>query len=103
PRTFVKDDVKYFRVDVQQSYDVKVLVEGKEGTKVGEYKTTVVGRTGPQEVTYFTLDYVVSSFDEVLGASASYFVPGVFTEPQSHDIKLVIDENVEGSKAKLIK
>lgn len=103
PRTFVKDDVKYFRVDVQQSYDVKVLVEGKEGTKVGEYKTTVVGRTGPQEVTYFTLDYVVSSFDEVLGASASYFVPGVFTEPQSHDIKLVIGENVEGSKAKLIK
>jgi len=103
PRTYVKDDVKYFRVDVQQSYDVKVTVEGKEGNKVGEYKATINGRTGPQEVTFYTLDYVVSSFDDVLEAAASYFVPGVFTETQSHNIKLVIGENVESSKAKLVK
>lgn len=103
PKTYVKDDSAYLRVDVQQSYDVKVLVEGKEGTKVAEYETTIQGRTGPQQVTYFTFDYAVSDVDAVLEASASYFVPGVFEEPQSHGIKLVIGEDVEDSKAKLVK
>lgn len=103
PKTYVKDGSAYLRVDVQQSYDVKVLVEGKEGTKVAEYETTIQGRTGPQQVTYFTFDYAISNADAVLEASASYFVPGVFEEPQSHGIKLVIGEDVEDSKAKLVK
>ncbi|MEK4251533.1 S-layer homology domain-containing protein [Paenibacillus sp. FSL W7-1287] len=102
-KTYKKDGTAYLRVDVQQSYDVKVLVEGKEGTKVAEYETTINGRTGPQQVTYFTFDYALSNINEVLEASASYFVPGVFEEPQSHDIKLVIGEDVEASKAKLLK
>ncbi|MCM3633830.1 S-layer homology domain-containing protein [Paenibacillus camelliae] len=102
-KTYKKDGAAYLRVDVQQSYDVKVLVEGKEGTKVAEYETTINGRTGPQQVTYFTFDYALSNINEVLEASASYFVPGVFEEPQSHDIKLVIGEDVEASKAKLLK
>lgn len=103
PKTYVKDGVTYFRVDVQQSYDVKVLVEGKEGTKVAEYETTVNGRTGPQQVTYFTFDYALTDANAVIEASASYFVPDVFEEPQSHNIKLVIGEDVEASKAKLVK
>ena len=102
-KTYKKGGTAYLRVDVQQSYDVKVLVEGKEGTKVAEYETTINGRTGPQQVTYFTFDYALSNINEVLEASASYFVPGVFEEPQSHDIKLVIGEDVEASKAKLLK
>lgn len=103
PKTYVKDGVAYFRVDVQQSYDVKVLVEGKEGTKVAEYKATIQGRTGPQEVTYFTFDYAVSDVNKVLEASASYFVPGVFEETQSHKIKLVIGKDVEDGIAALTK
>lgn len=103
PKTYEKDGVTYLRVDVQQSYDVKVLVEGKEGTKVAEYEATIDGRTGPQKVTYFTFDYALSDINAVLEASASYFVPGVFEETQSHGIKLVIGEDVEASKAKLVK
>jgi len=103
PKTYEKDGVTYLRIDVQQSYDVKVLVEGKEGTKVAEYEATIDGRTGPQKVTYFTFDYALSDVNAVLEASASYFVPGVFEETQSHGIKLVIGEDVEASKAKLVK
>lgn len=103
PKTYEKDGTAYLRIDVQQSYDVKVLVEGKEGTKVAEYEATIDGRTGPQKVTFFTFDYALSDANAVLEASASYFVPGVFEETQSHSIKLVIGEDVEASKSKLIK
>ncbi|QNK59260.1 S-layer homology domain-containing protein [Paenibacillus sp. PAMC21692] len=93
PSTYSKDGVNYLRVDVQQVYDVKLTVAGKEGVKVGEYTTTVQGRNGAQEVTYFTFDYVVDSFTEVIKANTTYMVPDYFTEPQSHDLYVVINND----------
>ncbi|HIW33340.1 MAG TPA: S-layer homology domain-containing protein [Candidatus Paenibacillus intestinavium] len=103
PKTYTKDGVTYLRLDVQQVYDVTVTVEGKAGTKVAQYVATVNGRTGPQEVTFFTLDYVVTDVKAVIEASASYMVPDVFTEPQSHGIDIVIGSNVDAAKANLVK
>lgn len=101
-KTYTKDDVAYLRIDVQQVYDVKFLVEGKEGAKVGEYVGTVVGRDGTSsEVTYFTLDYVLSDVNKALEASVSYFVPDYFTEPQAHDVYVVINKNIDAEKAEL--
>lgn len=91
--TYSKDGVNYLRVDVQQVYDVKLTVGGKEGTKVGEYTTTVQGRNGAQEVTYFTFDYEVESFTEAITANTTYMVPDYFTEPQSHDLYVVINND----------
>lgn len=102
PKTYTKEGVNYLRLDVQQVYDVNVTVEGKEGVKVGEHVETVAGRNGAQEVTFFTLDYAVSDLNAVIKAAASYFVAGVFTEPQSHGINIVIGSNVDAAKAKLV-
>ncbi|MCR8657281.1 S-layer homology domain-containing protein [Paenibacillus endoradicis] len=103
PKTYTKDGVTYLRLDVQQVYDVTVTVEEKAGAKVAEYVATVNGRTGPQEVTFFTLDYAIADENAVIKASASYMVPGVFTEPQSHGINIVIGSNVDAAKANLVK
>lgn len=103
PKTYTKDGVTYLRLDVQQVYDVKVLIEDKEGTKAGEYVTTVVGRGGPEQVTMFTFDYALTDATAVIKGSASYFVPGVFTEPQAHDLDIVIGHNVDAEKAQLAK
>lgn len=93
PTAYSKDGVNYLRVDVQQVYDVKLTVDGKEGTKVGEYTATVQGRNGAQEVTYFTFDYVVDSLTETIEANTTYMVPEYFTEPQSHDLYVVINND----------
>jgi len=101
PKTYVKDGVSYLRVDVMQKYDVAVLVEGKEGKKVAEYTTTVQSRQGSEEVTFFTFDYVVENLAAAFSASASYFVPEYFTEPQSHSIKVVVNNNIDAELANI--
>ena len=101
PKTYTKDSVTYLRLDVMQKYDVKVTVEGKEGVKVAEYTATVQGRQGAEEVTFFTFDYAVEDLSKVFTASASYFVPGVFQEPQSHDIYVSVNKNVDAELAAL--
>ncbi|WP_256758430.1 S-layer homology domain-containing protein [Cohnella sp. WQ 127256] len=99
PKTYAKDGVSYLRIDVMQKYDVKVSVEGKEGTKVAEHTATVQGRQGSEEVTFFTFDYAVKDLNTAFTASASYFVPGVFTEPQSHSISVVVNHNIDAELA----
>lgn len=99
PKTYEKDGVSYLRVDVMQKYDVNVMVEGKEGEKVAEYTAMVPGRQGVEETTFFTFDYAVEDFDAILTASASYFVPGFFEEPQSHSIYVVVNNDIDAEKA----
>lgn len=101
PKTYVKDGVSYLRLDVMQKYDVKVTVEGQEGVKAGEYTTVVQGRQGAEEVTFYTFDYAVEDLSAVLAASASYFVPGFFTEPQSHTISIVVNVDIDEELATL--
>jgi len=102
PKIYTKDEVTYLRIDVQQVYDVKFLLEGKEGTKVGEYVGTVVGRDGKSsEVTYFTFDYAVSDVSKSLEGSASYFVPDYFKEPQVHAVYVVLGKEIDIEKAEL--
>lgn len=101
PKTYVKDGVSYLRLDVMQKYDVKVTVEGQEGVKAGEYTTVVQGRQGAEEVTFYTFDYAVEDLSAVLAASASYFVPGFFTEPQSHTISIVVNVDIDEELAAL--
>lgn len=101
PKTYVKDGVSYLRLDVMQKYDVKVTVEGQEGVKAGEYTTVVQGRQGAEEVTFYTFDYAVEDLSVVLAASASYFVPGFFTEPQSHTISIVVNVDIDEELAAL--
>jgi hypothetical protein len=96
PKAYTKDGTSYLRIDVQQVYDVTLTVAGKEGTKVGEYTATVQGRNGAQEVTYFTFDYVVESLSKVIDANTTYMVPGVFTEPQAHQLYIVINNDIDG-------
>lgn len=99
PKTYEKDGVSYLRLDVMQKYDVQVTVEGKEGVKVDEYTTVVQGRQGAEEVTFYTFDYEVEDLSAILTASASYFVPGFFTEPQSHSISIVVNHNIDAELA----
>src|SRR5690606_713887 len=63
---------------------------------------TVIDRSGKeQQVTYFTLDYALSDASKAIEAEASYFVPGFFTEPQSHDIYIMINNDVEAALKEL--
>src|SRR5690625_2296740 len=95
PKIYTKDDKNVLRIDVQQVYDVELTVAGKEGVKVAEYETTVQGRGGAQEVTYYTFDYEVESFSDIIEANTTYMVPGFFTEPQSHNLYVVINNDVD--------